>query len=133
MNARFIGALIATFVFVAVYDFVFHNIYLGPIYQATAQLWRPEAEMMDFMAYLTLGQFIITLGVVWIVFRTERGGWAAGAMTGIALAVIAAGTNLIFFAVQPLPSELVCKWIMSGFVQSAIAGAIAGAIYKPEL
>jgi hypothetical protein len=133
MNPRFIGAVIATFLFIFAYDFVYHGIYLADIYQATAQLWRPEADMAPYMKYLSLGQALVALGVVWIVFRTERGGWAAGAMTGLALGVIGAGTSTIFFAVQPLPSELVCSWISSGFIQSAAAGAIAGAIYKPQL
>lgn len=133
MNPRFVGAIIATFVFIFAYDFVYHGMYLAELYKATASLWRPEEAMPDYMIYLSLGQALVAFGVVWIVFRTERGGWAAGAMTGIALGVIGAGGNSIFYAVQPLPSELVCSWVFSGFIQSAAAGAIAGAIYKPEL
>lgn len=133
MNLRFIGAIIATFLFIFAYDFVYHGMYLAEAYKATASLWRPEADMGQYMIYLSLGQALIAFGVVWLVFRTERGGWAAGAMTGLVLGVIGAGTNFIFFAVQPLPADLVCSWITSGFVQSAVAGAIAGAIYKPEL
>ena len=133
MNPRFIGAIIATFVFIFAYDFVYHGMYLADTYKATATLWRPEADMNQFMKYLTFGQLLVALGVVWIVFRTERGSWAAGALTGIVLGVIAAGTSTIFYAVQPLPADLVCSWIFSGFIQSAVAGAIAGSIYKPEL
>ena len=133
MNPRFIGAIIATFVFIFAYDFVYHGMYLADTYKATATLWRPEADMNQFIKYLTFGQLLVALGVVWIVFRTERGSWAAGALTGIVLGVIAAGTSTIFYAVQPLPADLVCSWIFSGFIQSAVAGAIAGSIYKPEL
>lgn len=133
MNTRFIGAIIASFVFIFAYDFVYHGIYLADAYKATASLWRPEADMPAYMKYLTLGQLLVSAGIVWLVFRTERGGWAAGAVTGLVLGLIAAGSNFIFFAVQPLPSELVCSWIISGFIQSAAAGAIAGAIYQPEL
>ncbi len=132
MNTRFVAAVIATFLFIFAYDFVYHGMYLADTYKATASLWRPEADMPDYMIYLSIGQLLVALGVVWVVFRTERGGWPAGAMTGLALGVIGAGSSSIFFAVQPLPSDLVCSWIMSGFIQSAAAGAIAGAIYKPE-
>jgi len=133
MNKRFLAATIAVFAFIFGYDFLYHGMYLADDYQATASLWRPETAMADYMRYLTIGQLVIAFGVVWLVFRSERGGWLAGAVTGIALATIGAGTHLIFFAVQPLPSDLVCSWITSGFIQTAIAGAIAGAIYKPEL
>ena len=133
MNKRLLAATIAVFAFIFGYDFLYHGMYLADEYQATASLWRPEASMGEYMRYLTIGQLIIAFGVVWLVFRSERGGWLAGAVTGIAIATIAAGTNLIFFAVQPLPADLVCSWITSGFIQTAIAGAIAGSIYKPEL
>lgn len=133
MNKRFLAATIAVFAFIFGYDFVYHGMYLADDYQATASLWRPDSSMADYMLYLTIGQLIIAFGVVWIVFRSERGGWLAGAVTGIAIATIAAGTNLIFFAVQPLPSDLVCSWITSGFIQTAVAGAIAGSIYRPQL
>lgn len=133
MNKRFLAATIAVFAFIFGYDFLYHGMYLANDYQATASLWRPESSMADYMLYLTIGQLVIAFGVVWIVFRSERGGWLAGAVTGIAIATIAAGTNLIFFAVQPLPSDLVCSWITSGFIQTAAAGAIAGSIYRPQL
>lgn len=133
MNPRFISAVIACFLFIFGYDFLYHGMYLAESYKATASLWRPEAEMPNFMIYLSLGQALVALGIVWIVFRTERGGWAAGAMTGIAVGVIFAGSNTIFYAVQPLPSDLVCSWIFHAFIQTGIVGAIAGSIYRPQL
>lgn len=133
MNPRFIGAIIATFLFIFGYDFVFHGLYMGEAYAATASLWRPEADMPQYMLHMSIGQALIALGIVWVVFRTERGGWAAGMITGLTIAVISAGGNAIMFAVQPLPSDMVCSWIFSGFIQAGVAGAIAGAIYKPQL
>lgn len=133
MNKRFIAATAAVFAFIFGYDFLYHGMYLASSYEATASLWRPEASMADYMTYLTLGQLVIAFAVVWLVFRSERGGWMAGAVTGAAIATIGAGTNLILFAVLPLPADLVCSWIISGFIQTAIAGAIAGHIYRPQL
>ncbi len=39
-------------------------------------------------------------------------------------------TNLIFYAVQPLPFALVVLWSVGGLIEMMLAGAIAAVIYR---
>ena len=57
-------------------------------------------------------------------------GVAGGVALGIIVAVLRVGLNLITYAVQPLSVKIVVSWSIGGFLEAAVAGAIAGAIYK---
>jgi hypothetical protein len=54
---RLLISIISCFVFVFVYEFVFHGILLKSMYQATIEAWRPESEMMQYMPFAAFSQF----------------------------------------------------------------------------
>jgi len=46
---RLIFAIVAGFIVIFASDWLIHGIWLKSDYQATQQLWRPEAEMQSHM------------------------------------------------------------------------------------
>ena len=47
---KFITARLAVFVVSSILSFICHGVLLQAAYQATAEVWRPEAEMGTFYA-----------------------------------------------------------------------------------
>ena len=128
---RLVLAFLAVFVFIFAFEWVFHGILLKDAYAQTMSLWRPENEMMGYFHWLVLGQAIIAVAFVFLFAQGFTGrGVAGGVALGIIVAVLRVGLNLITYAVQPLSVKIVVSWSIGGFLEAAVAGAIAGAIYK---
>lgn len=129
---RWVVATVVTFVFISVYEMVFHAGILGPTYKATAQLWRPEAELSSgrYMGWLYAGHLLLAAPLCYLIGRTGRS-VVDGACLGLIVGVMMSSTTLIMYAVQPLPANLAGAWIAGGLVEAAIAGTIAAAILRP--
>ena len=66
---RFVLANIAVFVFIFIYEWLFHDVCLGDIDRNTASLWRPEAEMQAHFIWLVLGQLVISVMFCFIFLK----------------------------------------------------------------
>jgi hypothetical protein len=76
MNAnRLILAIVVAFIFVFATDFLIHAVWLAPDYKATAQLWRPEAEMGARFPWMLTAQLLaaITFVLIWALGFAGRG------------------------------------------------------------
>lgn len=132
MNIKKFGICVfAVFVTVMVSNFVIHQVLLKGIYGATPQLWRPEAEMAGHMCYMLAGQFLTALFFAWIFVHGYKGtGIMEGVRFGLLMGGFQTGGNLIMYAVQPYPCNLVCSWILCGFAQAILVGVVASLTYK---
>ena len=130
---RLIVASIVVFVFVYLYDWVFHGFILKNAYVQTASLWRPEQEMMNYMGFLVFGEFLrsVVFCVLYAIRPGHRDGVGAGIGYGLLIALLLIGTDFITYAVQPLPLSLITSWAIGGLIQLLVAGALLGAIYRP--
>jgi hypothetical protein len=129
---RLFFAIIASFVFIFFFEFLWHANLMKTSYMEVPILWRPEADFNSHFPLLVLGQamvaFFLTMTYAWFV---SPRGVAAGVGLGLMVALISIGGELITFAVQPLTARILGLWIVGGLIEFAIAGAIIGAIYKP--
>lgn len=126
---RYVSASIAVFVFIFLYEWVFHGILLKPVYNATQHLWRAQEDCV-FWAML-LGQFLFPFIFAYIFTKGyEKKGIAEGIRFGVVIGLLFVPSNLIYYAVQPLPGSLVLAWCFGGIIEMAIAGAILAAVYK---
>ncbi len=119
------------FLFIVIFDMIFHGVYLKSIYEQTADLWRPEEVMKNYMAWLTLGQFIIALSFVSLyVYAFKQRNIVNGAVYGLLLAIIFIGNLFIWYAVAPYSTELFINWMIGTLIQVILAGVIVGFICK---
>lgn len=93
---RFVMASSSVFLFIVIYDWVFHGVVLEEIYQQTANLWRPESDMEFYFIWLTLGQFIFSMIFSLFFLRGyENKGMVEGIKYGALMGVFFCTPNLI--------------------------------------
>ena len=56
-----------------------------------------------------------------------------GLIYGLLAGLLLCGPNFIFYAVQPMPLDLILKWTIGRLIQTAVAGLVLGALYKPAV
>jgi Na+/H+ antiporter NhaC len=124
---KFFIAFIAAFIFLFVFGFLWYGTLMQSAHQEVAALWRPKPDYpWLIMGHVVMALFLTLLYARYVAVR----GIVAGAILGICVALVYAGTNMITFAVQPLTTKILSGWIAGDLIQFAIAGAIIGAVYK---
>src|SRR2546430_8687777 len=105
---RFVLAFIAAYIFIFFWGWLLNGVFLKDVYAQTPNLWRPQSEMMSLFHWIIIGQALIVFAFVMMYASGFAGG---GVMAGIPLCglfgISAVGLGLGFFAVQPLPRDVV--------------------------
>ncbi len=128
---KFAVCVVAVLVTVFVSNYIIHQLIMKSAYTATAALWRPEAEMQQYMCHMLAGQFLVSLFMTWIFVHGYKGkGIMEGVRFGLFLGGLNAGNNLIMHAVAPYTCALTCSWILLGFAQAILVGVVASLVYK---
>lgn len=131
MMKRGILAVIAIFVVWAVLDFVIHGVLLRPLYETTADLWRPMEQMNAGLIYLVTlvsAACFVAIYSILIAEKCGRKGLIFGLLFGLATGVsMGFGT----YAVMPIPFVMALTWFFGTVVEAVAAGLIVGAIMNP--
>lgn len=129
---RFVIACGAVFIFIFVYEWLFHGVLLRELYAQMPTLWRAQAEMRGYFHWLVIGQlWLAVLFCLIFVKGYENKGLAEGVRYGLLIGLLFIGPDMIFYAVQPLPAKLIVDWSIGGLLEMIIGGAIVAAIYRP--
>jgi len=111
-----------------------NGVLLKDIYVQTPNLWRSQDEMMSLFHWIIIGQALIVFAFVMIY---ASGFAAGGVIAGIPLGRPAGNRGDRhahgFYAVQPIPGNLLFYGSLSGAIEMIIVGAIVGGIYKRQL
>jgi Na+/H+ antiporter NhaA len=132
MTKRAIGSVVAVFMAYSILDFILHGLLLRSTYEATANLWRPMDQMkMPLMYFVTL-VFAVCFVMIYGSF-IERKSLASGIRFGVLLG-LAVGVPMGFgsYSYMPIPLALAWSWFLGSWIEATIAGAIVGAMMKPE-
>lgn len=139
---KLLGASVITFAVLMLTGYIVHHVWLMPIYEATASLWRPEGEMKE-MFPLMLGYYAVLSVVISALFCKARKGRMAlcanapesdckiggkycpikfgicfGALVGLLLGL----QNAASFLWMPIPGGLAIKWLIAWVIQGILAG-----------
>ncbi|MFA5167784.1 MAG: hypothetical protein WC530_04550 [Candidatus Omnitrophota bacterium] len=132
---RFFGAVLAVAAVIAAIDMILHNVVLLDAYKQTMALWRSEAEMKDLFWLIWAGYPVFALFFVWIFakgYEKEKPGFGQGLRFGILAGLLVfAASNMMCYAVMPLPAAIPVAWFLGGMVECIAGGVVAGMIYKP--
>jgi len=130
MVRRVVFAVIAVFVAWSVLDFLIHGLMLQPIYEATAELWRPMNEMkMGLMYVVTAVGAACFVGIYASLIQPKslahglQYGLLFGVGTGIPMGL---GT----YSVMPIPLSLAVAWLLGALVESLVGGLLTASIVK---
>jgi hypothetical protein len=134
MNKAFAVSVVVVFVAAMILGFVVHGFLLHAEYtKLVPSLFRAEQDAQGHFGYLVLAHVVMAIGVTWIYRHgRENKAWLAqGVRFGLGLAaVVTIPTYLIYFAVQPLPSDLVAQQIVYDTIAMVILGIVVAAVNK---
>ena len=116
-----------------VFDVIYHGLLLGSTYEATAESWRTEDEMLKRIPFQILCYFMISTGLctTWALGFAGRG-IKVGALFGGLLGLMGTGGMLMNFVFVPLPDQLRLPWAIGGILSGVIAGVIVSLVYRPK-
>ena len=112
-----------------------HAWLLGPEYAKLTTLFRSPQDHESYFAYMILAHVALGVGFTWIYRqgRDDRPWLGQGLRFGLAVALLATiPTYLIYFAVQPMPSDLVAKQIALDVIAMVILGIVAAAVNRDK-
>lgn len=122
-------AFLVVFIISFGFDFIFHGMFMKPHYEATAALWRPEAEMQDMMALCLLYHAVFSLGVASLYCLLGKcspcGGKCpkTGLKFGILLGLILGIDDFAGYIWLPLPDmNIPLYWLAGRIVWGAAVG-----------
>lgn len=134
MNIKSLLITIAV-AFVAVWatDFLIHAVWLSSTYGATKELWRSEESMMAHMPFMFVGQFLVAAAftTLFASFVAEKRSLSETLKFSALMGINTSAAQIIMYAVQPYPADLVVKWCLAYFVQALLLGVIIHKVYRP--
>jgi len=107
--------------------FVVHGWLLAPDYMKLASLFRSPAEAEGYFGFMILAHVLIGIGFSWIyrAGREAKPFLAQGVRFGLAVAVLTViPTYLIYYAVQPMPGDVVVKQIVLDTISMVLMGIV---------
>lgn len=130
MGKRVLLGGVAVFVAWGVIDFLVHGVILKGLYEATASLWRPMAEMK--MGVMYVASFIAAMcfaAVYGYLIRPKS--LATGVKYGVLFGVgggVAMGYGT--YSVMPIPYAMALGWFLGAVADSVAGGLLVGVLVK---
>jgi len=126
---RYFISVLATFVFVFLYDFLVHGFLLGDIYKQTAQLWRSEEEYK--MHVMLLSEFGFSAVLAYIFTLNYEGkGIGEGIRFGLCVGMLLGAIEIGKYSYMPVPIVLMLSWVLATLLIGLGSGMILSLIYK---
>ena len=134
MNTKFIVSSLVMGFASLMLGFVVHAMALSGDYARLPNLYRSEAQAQGYFGFMLLAHLLIGIGLTWIYRRGHEAGkgvLAQGVRFGAAIAVVSTiPVFLIYFAVQPVPSDLVAQQIVFDSIGMLVLGVIVAWVNK---
>lgn len=139
---RWLLASLVIFVFIFAAEFFVHGIWLMPIYEETASLWRSQEEMQQLFPWMFLYQGLVAVLVSTLYCKCRCGlahvpegqcnprpsihALCFGLLTGVLFGVLHAAAYIW----TPIPLELAIKWFVANVLEGVCIGAILSVVYR---
>jgi uncharacterized BrkB/YihY/UPF0761 family membrane protein len=137
MNMRVLVSVVVLFIASMVLGIVVHGMLLGADYQKLVpNLFRTEQDSHSHFVWMLVAHVLIAVGFTWIyrAGRNQRPWLGQGVRFGIAVAVLTTiPTYLIYYAVQPMPSDVVVKQVVFDTLAMIVMGVIAAAVNRDPI
>jgi membrane protease YdiL (CAAX protease family) len=136
MNRTFLLSVVAVFVTAMILGAVVHHILLGQEYMKVMHLFRAPDDARQHFPYMIAAHVVMAIGWTWIyrIGRENKPWLGQGIRFGLAVAFICTiPTYLIYFAVQPYPSDMVAMQIVLDTIASMILGVVVAAVNRDPL
>jgi len=136
MNKKrwFWASVVAIAVMLAM-DFFFNNHCLKGLYQQTAHLWRPEAELMGMMMRYGWITYLVGGFVFAYIYAKGYEGKPSHVLEGVRFGFLmglfsSVPMSIMTYITMPIPGRLSIDWLIIGMFELIVAGAVVGLIYR---
>jgi hypothetical protein len=134
MNKTFVISVVVLFLVSMALGFVVHGVLLGPDYAKLQNIFRSPQDAEGHFGAMIAAHVFIAIGFTWIYRQGRDSGKSVlgqGVRFGLAVAVLTTiPTYLIYYAVQPMPSDVVAKQIVFDIIAMVIMGIVAAAVNR---
>ena len=127
---KFFIAFVVAFIFVFFFGFVWHGILMKSAYMEIQSHYRGHDDMI--WPSLLLGHAVMAFFLTMLYARHGGGSVSSGMCMGILVGLICVGLYFIRFAVEPLTTKILLMGGIGDVLEFGLAGALIGAIYKPN-
>jgi hypothetical protein len=128
MNKQFVISVVVVFIVAMLLGMVVHGMILHGDYDKLAgTVFRTPADSQQHFAYMIAAHISMAIGLTWVYRqgRTAAPWMGQGVRFGLAIWVlVSVPTYLIYFAVQPLPSDLVAKQVALDLIGNMVIGVV---------
>ena len=136
MNRQFVISVVALFFVTMVLGFVVHGAMLAEDYAKLTGVFRTPKDQEAHFGYMLAAHVIMAIGFTWVyrAGRDARPWLGQGVRFGLAVATLSVIPGyLIYYAVQPMPGDLVLKQIVLDTISMAILGIVAAAVNRDRV
>ena len=128
---RFLGMIVAGYIFLFGFDYLVHQVWLMDLYVATESLWRPTESMEEYFPIM-IARTILLVGVIGYIFTRifEDNGVGEGLRFGLPMGLLLALMMASSYIWMPIPIDLAIGWAVSGLGTGLGLGIIFSLIYK---
>ena len=135
MNARFVVSVVAIWLLSMALSAVLHGMILGADYArlAAVGIYRTPGSARELMAFMWLANLCFAAGFTWIyrAGRTAAPWLGQGLRFGIAVSLLSTiPMFMIYYVVQPTPSDLAAKQAVLGSIMTIVLGVVAAFINR---
>jgi len=135
MNMNFAISAAVMAVMSLMLGFVVHGWLLGPDYKSLGALFRADEQQMNLFGFMIAAHVLIGVGFTWIyrMGREAKPFLGQGVRFGLAVAVLSIiPTYLIYYAVQPIPGNIVAKQIVFDTIAMVVMGIVCAWINQDK-
>ena len=133
MNKRFLISVVVVFVLLMAVGFAVHGLLLAQDYAQLTNVFRTPEDSQKYFPFMLLAHAVTAFAIVWIYLqgRQAKPALAQGVRYGLALAaVMVVAKFLIYYAVQPMPGDVVVKQIVFDTIGLVLIGIVVAHLNK---
>lgn len=134
---RRVLAILGAFIAIVAVDFMTHEVLLSDFYNAHPTWWLPAPVMQARMPFMFASQMVLAILLTLIYAKgyepKKKEGIGQGVRFGVLMGVLLnLPKQLMLYFVYPYPVSVLIVWGLGGLLETVLAGAAIGAIYKKK-
>lgn len=134
MNVKyFLLASLSAFVFIFIFEFLWHGLLMQSLYMQTNFVWRPDASMLANMPITALVQIATAFILAFIFTRHyEAKGIGEGVRFGTYMGLLMGVLMVGFYPHLPIPAIIAVLWFIGSLIKGIGIGTVLAKIYRSE-
>lgn len=110
------------------FQWLYHGVYMMPIYEATASMWRSQEEMQNLMWVCIVTKLVIAAAVSCLYCCMAKGAACGGkcpktgAKFGLKVGAILGAHDFASYAWLPISMDMAVKWAVGDVIMGVLIG-----------